>query len=87
MGQPKDFKYYLRRKSDGKYYYVSAGSVLTQVGAIELPNAPDGWQDNTVTWERGFKYHGLFTNYSTPLKFIRDGATIARYLYLSLIHI
>lgn len=82
MGQLNDFQYYLTRKSDGKYYYIDgSGNLQTQVAAIELPYAPDGWKETKVSWERGFTYHGVFTNYTTPLKFIREGAKILRSLY------
>lgn len=82
MGQLNDFKYYLIRKSDGKYYYIDgSGTLQTQVAAIELPYAPKGWDDNLIKWERGFTYHGVFRSYSTPLVFIREGAKILRSLY------
>ena len=80
MAQPKTFRFYLRYNDSGtyKYYYVSGGSVLTTTTQTQLSRAPLGWKDCEVGWERGFTYFGLFTNYTTPLKFIKDGAMILR---------
>lgn len=83
--QPKDFKYYLRKKltpSSYVYYYVnSTGAVTTTGTATELNFAPEGWDEKALKWERGFDWWGVFTNMTLPLRFVRDGKEIVRYVY------
>lgn len=80
------FKYYIRKFNAGtlvwEYYYVdTAGVVQITTTKTELPQAPKGWEGQTLKWERGFTYYGVFTNYSNPLQFVKDGAIIVKYLY------
>lgn len=82
MSQPNIFRFYLRYYdgSDWQYYYVVSGTVDITTTATELSRAPDGWQDCEIGWERGFTYYGMFTTYTTPLKFMKDAAFILRHL-------
>ena len=84
MAQPKPYRHYLRyydiSASAYEYYYVTGTTVDNTSAKTELARAPEGWQEYEVGWERGFTYYGMFTSYSTPLKFHKDGALILRYL-------
>ena len=84
MAQPKPYRHYLRyydiSASAYEYYYVTGTTVDNTSFKTELARAPEGWQEYEVGWERGFTYYGMFTSYSTPLKFHKDGALILRYL-------
>lgn len=39
-----------------------------------LTHAPDGWNEQMVSWVRNKKYYGLFRSFTIPLKLIKDGA-------------
>lgn len=43
-----------------------------------LPQTPDGWQDIAIMWERNMARYGPMRNFSLPLGFVMDGATILR---------
>lgn len=84
--QDVNFKYYLRYYDEQTpawvYYYIdSNGDLADTTTKTELPQAPSGWEQQSLTWERGFIYYGVFTNYSNPLRFVRDGAKILLNLY------
>lgn len=84
--QVKLFKFYIRYYDTGisayRYLYItSAGAVSTTTTKTELPQAPKGWEELELKWERGFTLHGVFTNYTSPLNFVLDGAKILRYYY------
>jgi len=82
MAQPKIFRFHLRYYDGAnyQYYYVSGGVVSTTTTQTALQYSPNGWRDCEIGWERGWTYYGLFTNYTTPLKFVKDGAQILRHL-------
>lgn len=84
--QDVNFKYYLRfydpQVPEWVYYSIGTNGALVQTNVkVALPEAPSGWEQQSLNWERGFTYYGVFTNYSNPLKFVRDGAKILRKLY------
>lgn len=84
--QVKLFKFYIRFYDTGisayQYLYVtSLGAVSATTTKTELPQAPKGWEELELKWERGFTLHGVFTNYTSPLNFVLDGAKILRYYY------
>lgn len=84
--QVKLFKFYIRYYDTGisayQYLYItSLGAVSTTTTKTELPQAPKGWEELELKWERGFTLHGVFTNYTSPLNFVLDGAKILRYYY------
>lgn len=82
--QPVPYKYYLRGNPTGtslRYYYIdTGGAVADTTTETELPSLPDGWQDLEVSWERGWVYYGLYTTYSSPLRFNKGNAKILRHL-------
>ena len=43
-----------------------------------LDNAPDGWDEQLIKWERNKKYYGMFRTFSIPLKFVKNGAKYLR---------
>lgn len=80
------FRYSLRRfnviSNSYQYYYVdNAGVVQTTFTPTALQYAPQGWEDQSLKWERGTKYYGVFTNYTNPLRFVKDGRKIIKTLY------
>jgi len=84
----KLLKYYLRKYNTGsavwEYYQLdNTGAVVLNTTKTELQFAPQGWRDETLRWERGFKYWGVMQSFSLPLEFVRDGAKILRYLYFT----
>jgi hypothetical protein len=86
--QLKLFKYYLRfyntTTSAWNYFYVDSNGVVQSTATkTELPQAPKGWDGQTLVWERGFQWYGVFTNYSNPLQFVNDGAKILKDRYYS----
>jgi len=86
MANWKNFQYYLRYL-DGVtwyYYYVDTnGVVQTTTTKTPIELAPKGWRNQGLKWERGFVYHGVFQTYTEPLKFVKDGGKILRYLYVN----
>lgn len=85
MPQPPLYKHYLRTYDNNildwnYWFYTVATGVDYTITATELNRAPEGWKDYEIIFERGFTYYGLFTSFTTPLKFLKDGATILRHL-------
>ena len=81
--QPDKFKYYLRKYNGTNYtwYSVSGNVIVATTSATPvnpLQYAPNGWTDKEPIWKRGMQYHGIFTTYAQPLKFVRDGRMIMR---------
>ena len=67
--------------TDWYYHTLDAnGDYFANITQTELPHAPDGWKNISATWERGFTYYGMFTAYTSPLKFVLEGAKILRHL-------
>ena len=81
MIQRKTFLYFLTDTSSGRSFYVNNGMVQTTNLPTPLPQNPGGWLENEVKFTRNSKYHGLNRTYTTPLKFVGDGATIIRNQY------
>ena len=83
MAQPKTYNIYLRFFDGTDWYYHTIdanGNYFANITPTELPHAPEGWKDITASWERGFSYYAMFTAYTTPLKFVLEGAKILRHL-------
>jgi len=76
LSLPK-FIYFLTEK-DGRTRQVVNGVVTSLTQPKALPNAPDGNQEIAIGWERSPMYHGNIRNFSIPLGFVTDGATILR---------
>ncbi len=84
MAQPKAYKFYLRGFFDPswRYYYIDSSDTFADTTTqTELERAPDGWQEMELEWERGFTYYGMFTAFTAPLRFVKDGAQILRHLH------
>lgn len=84
--QIDNFKFYIRvyniALSAYVYYYEDAnGDIQTTTTKTAIKFAPKGWKDMQLTWERGYTYYGVFTNYTNPFEFAQDGATILRFIY------
>jgi hypothetical protein len=73
----KDFLYFLVDGS-GNSYRVNNGMVETSSTPTPLPVSPDGWQEKSIKYGRSAKYHGLFRSFTTPMKFVKEGAMILR---------
>ena len=80
MPRPKEFLYYILT-DDGLCYYVDEmGRVLTTGTPTALQYTPDGWQEKMINYVRSDKYYGLVRSFTTPLKFVKDGAKILRHI-------
>lgn len=86
MNNPK-FKYYLRvpNGSNYDYYYCDSSNNVTFTTSAtptrQLQYSPEGWQNSTLNWERGFTYHGIIRAVTFPIEFVKDGAKILRNFY------
>lgn len=77
MPQPKqrlDFLY----NEDGQTYLVDNGVVTVSGTPVPLTNTPDGWEGTEIRYRRNADYFGILRSFTTPLKFVRDGAKIIR---------
>ena len=73
------FRYYLR-PDNISYYRVIGGSVSTTTVETPLSTAPMSWKDTDLGWIRKPEYAGIFRTFVVPVSFVRDGATILRYV-------
>lgn len=83
MAQPVPYQWFFRKWVDPDWYYYeidATDAVFENISETPLDRAPEGWADTEVVVERGFVYYGMLTSYTTPLKFLKDGAHILRYL-------
>jgi hypothetical protein len=82
------FIYFLFSENRKPYYVDSNGHVQEGDLAWKKPDgqparlnfAPDGWKDTLVRYARNIKYWGLFRDYTVPMRFVKDGATILKHL-------
>ena len=63
------------------FYLDKARHVQTSTSPKPLPQSPEGWVEQQLSFTRNAKYFGFNRSYSPPIKFVEDGATILRYLY------
>lgn len=73
----KRFLYFIL-KEDGRSARVVNGVVTYSGQPYPLPQSPEGWQEILLAWERSLELHGLVTNFSLPMGFVRDAARITR---------
>jgi hypothetical protein len=73
----KQFQYYLLEE-DGRSLTVQNGVVTATSVKTPLTNTPDGWQDQSIAWERDMIKTGLVNNATAPFGFVRDAAKILR---------
>jgi len=82
---PNDYVFYIKDGTDYLYVDTVTGIVSTSLTAEPLVYAPEDWREVSISFERGWNYYSLFRLYTTPFKFVKDGATILRWgYYLSL---
>lgn len=83
---PTPPKYQIFLMQDSTHYYVwnyATGTLTTTTTPTTLTHAPKGWEDIEVKVGRSATYHGLQREYSTHFEFVKDGAKIIRYLWLT----
>lgn len=79
MAQLKEFLYFLTDEN-GLCYYVDNGSVMVKA-FTPLDYTPDGWMTKSIQFSRNNVFKALFRQFTTPLKFVKDGAKILRHLF------
>ncbi len=80
----KIWRFFLVDDHGNSYYVDSLGNVQGPVTQpTKLKYAPQGWEESTIHWERNTKYFGIDRSYTGTYKFVKDGATILRYLLYS----
>lgn len=72
--------YFFITDSSGRSAFWEDNIVKWQTVPRPLSFSPDGWQDTQPAFTRSAKYHGLNRQFTTPFKFVEDGAFILRYL-------
>ncbi len=60
-----NFKYYLRKfitlSNAYVYFYIDSNGAKQQTFTkTALPYAPKGWDEQELSWERGFEYWGVY---------------------------
>jgi hypothetical protein len=79
--RPEIFKFYLK-KNAGTYYKAGASGVITQTSTpTPIISTPIGWQDIKIEWKRKEEWWGITRSFATPLGFIKEAATILRYIF------
>lgn len=75
------FRYYLVNGL-GQSYKLSPDHVVTLSSLpVKQRYTPDGWQDKAVRWGRNIRWPGVMRSFTTPFRFVKDGAYILRYIY------
>lgn len=80
--QPKDFLYFMVDQ-DGRSARVNNGVVEFVSTPSPLEFTADGWQDKAIHYTRNTRYAGVFRSFTTPLKFVKDGAEILRHVTIT----
>lgn len=81
MRARKLYKHYLRNPARGTFYVDVNGVLQTSGTPTCLRHAPVGWFDTEIEFSRSDHYLGITRGFSTPLKFVGDGAAIIRTLF------
>ncbi|TAN17239.1 MAG: hypothetical protein EPN37_07235 [Chitinophagaceae bacterium] len=81
--QKKDFLYFLTDDQGRCYKTDVHGNVFCDAQVQPLSFTPDGWQDKTINYTRNTTYFGMVRQFTVPLKFVKDGAEIVRWLFYS----
>lgn len=81
MRSNKTFYFFLT-DSAGRSLYWDEGTktVGRQTLARPINFAPDGWMDTQLAFGRSTRYYGINRSFTTPYKFVEDGALIIRAL-------
>lgn len=65
-------------EEDGRVRQVVNGVVTSLNKKTPLKNAPIGWEDILIIWERSMERFGPMQNFTLPLGFVLEGAKIVR---------
>jgi len=47
----------------------------------KLDFSPEEWDESSIRWKRSLKYFGISREFSLPLKFVKDGAKLLRWIF------
>lgn len=79
------FKYYIIDGDTFNYYYIdSNGDVQTTPTSTEIENAPEGWEDISIGYERDLKKLGSLRSFTLPISFVKRVKKILRTIFLTL---
>lgn len=76
----KEWLAVLLTENGASYYVDDNGNVRISLIPKPLSNMFEGWADIVINYGRSAKYFGLDRTYNSSYKFVKDGATILRYL-------
>ncbi len=71
-------------EEDGRSIYIKNGVVTPSSQPKRLPNAPAGANEVVVSWERISNRYGIQRTFTTPLRYVLDGARIIRHYFYNL---
>lgn len=74
------FLYFIQNKTGQSYYRNAVGNIAFRNIPTWLPQAPDGWFDQTLSFARNTHYWGMNRSYSQQYTFYKDGSDILRNL-------
>ena len=75
------FLFFLQNNQGQSYYRKSDGTIDYTNTPTWLPEAPQGWFDQELSFGRNNRYWGLNRSYTQSFTFYNDGADILRYLF------
>ena len=82
----KDYLFHLRwfDGTDWQYYYEdNSGAIVDTTTKTPINFAPLGWDEVKREWSRGWTYYGIFSQFTSQYKFVKDGAKILRHIYFT----
>ena len=75
------FLFFLQNNQGQSYYRKNDGTIDYTNTPTWLPEAPQGWFDQELSFGRNNRYWGLNRSYTQSFTFYDDGADILRYLF------
>lgn len=63
---------------DGRTARIVSGIISYLSTPAALPNAPVGWEEYAIAWERNLAEYGTIRNFSIPFGFVLDAGKIVR---------
>lgn len=85
----KDYLFYLRYFDGTDWYYyeeLTDGTIFDNISPTPtkpIQFAPVGWDEVKREWLRGWTYYGIFSQFTSQYKFVKDGAKILRHVYFN----
>lgn len=76
----KDFLPHITNDQGQSLHVVGSAIVQTSI-PNPIDDAPEGWEKSTIQYSRHPEMYALFKSYTTPLKFVLEGAYILRYMF------